>query len=182
MRMEAIKRETEKLKKTVDRIPRIWKFRGRRVVPVEEWKYGDWSRFPDRYHIIAVVCNDVPVDWRKDYFALLRQLKDPDYAKDRCYQCAIDQAQSIKKELDRRQRIWAENGGEEAKRKFYEECSEPIRSELLRELAMKEVEWRFYNELAGAENRTCDITNYFHCPYDEEWKDLIEDGHLAYKL
>lgn len=180
--MEAIKRETEKLKKTLDSMPRTWKFRGRRIVPAENWKYGDWSKFPDRYHLLAVMGNDVPADWRADYFALLRKIKDPEYAKDRCYHCAVNQAQHCRKELDRHQKYWAENGGEEAKQRFYEQCGEPKKSQFRREDAMLETEWRLYNELAGANNRTCKIINYFHCPYGDEWRDLIEDGYLAYKL
>jgi hypothetical protein len=182
MSKKAIEKEIQKLQRTIDNAPRIWKFRGKRVVPRWDWKYGDWTKLPDGYHILAVMGADVPREWRRDYTALLEKVKDPEYAKDRCHHCAINQAQDLKKELDRRERFWEQNGGEEAREKFYEKCGEPKASEFRREDAMRIVEWRLYNEAAEANNRTCSVLNYFHCPYDQEWRTLIEDGSIAYKL
>jgi hypothetical protein len=44
------------------------------------------------------------------------------------------------------------------------------------------VEWRIYNELAEANNRTCEILNYFHCPCGDEWRQLLQDGYDAHWL
>ena len=39
-----------------------------------------------------------------------------------------------------------------------------------------------YDELAGAAGRTCNIVNYFKCPYGEESKQLLRDGREANHL
>ena len=44
------------------------------------------------------------------------------------------------------------------------------------------MEWRIYNELAEANNRTCEIINYFHCPYGDAWHQLLQDGYDAHRL
>jgi hypothetical protein len=182
MSKEKIRKEIQKLQQTVENAPRVWKYRGRRVVPSSNWKYGDWSKFPDGYDLIAAMSRDVPEDWRRDYFALLQKLKDPWFARDVCSHCAIYQAQDLKRELDRRRQYWEQNGGEEAKEKFYQECGEPKTSEFRKEDAMRDVEWRFYNELAGAKNHTCDVVNYFQCPYGKEWRTLFDDGSAAHEM
>jgi hypothetical protein len=38
------------------------------------------------------------------------------------------------------------------------------------------VEPRLYDELGGAEGKTCMVENIFMCPYGEESESLIEDG------
>ncbi len=181
MSKEKIRKEIQKLQQTFEKSPRILKFRGRKVVPISDWKYGDWSQIPDMFHE-AVIMSDVPEDWRRDYFALLEKLKQTWEARLLCYDCAIDQAQRLKQEIDRRSQCWEQNGGEEAKQKFYEECGEPKTSEFRRQDAKLHNEWQFYNELAGANNRTCEILNFFKCPYGEEWKSLIENGTVAHNL
>jgi hypothetical protein len=45
---------------------------------------------------------------------------------------------------------------------------------------MQQVKWRTYNELAEAKNRTCEVVNFFHCPYGDEWRKLLRDGDEAY--
>jgi len=182
MSKQSLKKEIQKLQRTVEKAPRDWKFRRLRVIPADDWKYGDWSKFPDRYHLLAVMCNGTPKDWLTDYFALLEKIKDPEFGRHRCYRCAINQAQEGKKEIDRRRTSWQEQGGEEAKQQFYEKCSEPLASEFQRHDAMRDAEWRFFNEAAGAENRTCDAVNYFKCPYGDEWRTLIKDGYTAHEV
>jgi hypothetical protein len=41
---------------------------------------------------------------------------------------------------------------------------------------MQQVEWRIFNELGGANNRTCEVMNYFNCPYGDQWQEFQEDG------
>jgi hypothetical protein len=51
MSKTAIRKNIEQLKKRIEAGPRILKFRGKRVVPVDKWKLEDWTTFPDEYHI-----------------------------------------------------------------------------------------------------------------------------------
>jgi len=182
MSTNEIKRELKRLKRRIERQPRIWKFRGRRVVRAEEWKWGDWTKLPDSYSILIVYGKSVPDDYLRDYAALMEKLEDPTYGKMICWSCVIHRAQDAKKELDRPGRYWQENGGEAAKERWYQEAGEPYTSSFRKQDAMRQVEWRIYNELAEANNRTCEILNYFHCPYGDAWRQLLEDGHDAHRL
>jgi hypothetical protein len=182
MRINEIKREAHRLKRIIEKQPRIWKFHGRRVVRADEWKWGDWSKLPDSYSILIVYGKSVPGDYLRDYAALMEKLEDPTYARMICWSCVIHRAQDAKKELDRHTRYWQENGGETAKERWYQEAGEPYTSSFRKHDAMRQVEWRIYNELAEANNRTCEILNYFHCPYGDAWRQLLEDGHDANRL
>ena len=179
MRINGIRREADRLKRRIEKQPRIWEFHGRRVVRAEEWKWADWSKLPDKYHILISWGKSVPEDYLRDYAALLQKLQDPTYARMVCLNCAIHQAQDAKKELDRHERYWQENGGEAAKEAWYKEVGEPKASEFRKNDAMREVEWRIYNELAEANNRACEVMNFFHCPYGDASRQLLEDGHDA---
>jgi hypothetical protein len=182
MRINEIRREAHRLKRTIEKQPRIWKFHGRRVVPADEWKWGDWSKLPDSYSILIFCEKSVPPDYRRDYTALMEKLEDPTYAHMICWNCVIHQAQDAKKELDRDVRYWQENGGENAKESWYKEVGEPKASSFRKQDAMQQVEWRIYNELAEANNRTCEVMNFFHCPYGDAWRQLLEDGRDANHL
>jgi len=182
MRINEIKREAHRLKRAIEKQPRIWKFHGRRVVRVEEWKWGDWSKLPDSYSILIVYGKSVPDDYLRDYAALMEKLQDPTYGKTICWSCVIHQAEYAKKELDRHDRYWQENGGEAAKERWYKEAGEPYTPSFRKEDAMQQVEWRIYNELAEANNRTCETGNYFHCPHGDAWHQLLQDGCDAHRL
>ena len=182
MKINEIRREVHRLKRTIEKQPRIWKFHGRRVVNADEWKWGDWSKLPDRYSILIVYGKSVPDDYLRDYAALMEKLEDPTYGNAICWSCVIHQAEHAKKELDRHDRYWQENGGEAAKERWYKEAGEPYASSFRKEDAMRQVEWRIYNELAEANNRTCETLNYFHCPYGDAWHQLLQDGHDAHRL
>ena len=182
MRINEIRREAHRLKRTIEKQPRIWKFHGRRVVRADEWKWGDWTKLPDSYHILIAMGKDVPKDYLRDYAALMQKLEDPTYGKMVCSSCVIQRAQDAKKELDRRNRYWQENGGENAKERWYKEVGEPYTSSFRKQDAMRQVEWRIYNELAEANNRTCEVMNYFRCPYGDAWRQLLQDGYDAHWL
>ena len=182
MRIEQIKREMKRLRRTVDRAPRVWRFRGRRVVHAEEWKWGDWTKLPDKYSLLIVYGKSVPEDYLRDYAELLEKLEDATYGKMVCWGCVIQRAQDAKKELDRHNRYWQENGGETAKERWYQEAGEPYTSSFRKQDAMRQVEWRIYNELAEANNRTCEVMNYFHCPYSDARDQLLRDGYDAHRL
>jgi hypothetical protein len=106
MSLSTIKKEIQKVRKTVENIPRIMKFRGKRVVPHSEWQYGDWSKFPDSFSLLATMSKESPIDWLRDHYALLNQLQVPEYGNALCTTCAIYQAQSKKEELDRHIKYW----------------------------------------------------------------------------
>jgi hypothetical protein len=180
MRINEIRREAHRLKRRIEKQPRIWEFHGRRVVRSDEWKWGDWTKLPDEYNILIVYGKSVPEDYLRDYAALLEKLEDPTYARMVCWSCVIHEAQYAKKELDRHERYWQENGGEAAKEAWYREVGEQIASEFRKDDAMREVEWRIYNELAEAKNRTCEVMNFFHCPYGDAWRKLLQDGRDAH--
>jgi hypothetical protein len=182
MRINEIKREAHRLKRTIEEQPRILKFHGRRVVNADEWKWGDWTRLPNRYSILIVYGKSVPEDYLRDYAALLEKLEDATYGKMVCWSCVIQRAQDAKKELDRQERYWQENGGETAKERWYQEAGEPYTSSFRKDDAMRQIEWRVYNELAEANNRTCEVPNYFHCPYSDTRDQLLRDGHDAHLL
>jgi hypothetical protein len=180
MRINEIRREAHRLKRTIEKQPRIWKFHGRRVVNADEWKWGDWTKLPDSYHILIAIGKSVPKDYLRDYAALMQKLEDPTYGKMVCCSCVIQRAQDAKKELDRHNRYWQENGGETAKESWYQEVGEPHTSSFRKQDAMRQVKWRIYNELAEANNRTCEIHNYFRCPYGDAYRQLLQDGYDAH--
>ena len=59
---------------------------------------------------------------------------------------------------------------------------ESYASSFRKEDAMRQAEWRIYNELGEANNCTCEIVNYFRCPYGDARRQLLQDGHDAHRL
>jgi hypothetical protein len=96
--------------------------------------------------------------------------------------CAIYHAQQAKKEINSDDQHWQRQGGEAAKEKFYQEVSKANATIFRRQDAMRHVKWRIFNELAEANNRTCEAVNYFRCPYGDEWRQLQRDGYDAHLL
>jgi len=173
MTMNSMRRETEKLKKKIKQAPKILKFRGRRVVHSADWTWADWTKLPGEFIPLMINPHSTPPEWYRDYLALMHELQDPLYGGEICWNCAIYQAESAKKEIDRSTKYWEEEGGE---------VSKEIRVSIEKDEALRDVEWRVYNELGEANNRTCKVVNYFKCPYGEQRRQLIENGTLAYKI
>lgn len=172
--MNSMRRETEKLKKKIKQAPRILKFRGKRVVHSVDWKWADWTKLPGEFIPLMINPGSTPHDWYQDYLALMQELQDPLYGGEICWvNCAIHQAQFAKKEIDRSTKYWEEEGGH---------VDKEIRVRVEKHKAFQEVEWRVYNELGEANNRTCKIVDYFKCPYGEERRKLIENGSLASEI
>ncbi len=182
MRMEAVRRETERLRKKISNLPKIPRFRGRRVVHAEDWKWVDWSTLPDHYIPFMISPDSTPHDWYQDYVALMVELRDPTWGHAVCGGCAINRAHEAKKEIDREARYWEDNGGETAKEEQLRRLGEQTRLSSQKQERMQQAEWRLYNERGGANNRTCDVINYFNCPYGDEWRQLIEKGSALYKV
>ena len=95
--------------------------------------------------------------------------------------CAIKHAQDIRKEIERDKEHWAKQG-EDAQEKFYKTCDEATATAFRRQAGIRKTEYRLYNETAGANNRTCDVINYFHYPYGNERAQLTEAGYKAVTL
>ena len=182
MTMNSMKRETEKLKKKIKQAPRILKFRGKRVVHSVDWRWADWTTLPGEFIPLMINSDSTPHDWYRDYLALMSELQDPLYGGEICWNCAIHQAQSAKKEIDRFTKLWEGEGGEAAKEQQRKELGEKFRLSSEKDEALRDVEWRVFNELGEANNRTCKVVNYFKCPYGEERRKLIDNGSLAYEI
>jgi hypothetical protein len=182
MRIEGLRQETRRLRKKIRKGPRILRFRGKRVVHLRDWKWGDWSRLPDRYMIFLWGTDKFPQEWLADYVALLEKLQDPDLGKHLCISCVVDKAGWVKREIDGEAKYWEQNGGEAAKEERYRMGGERTRLAFLKQDAMREVKWRFFNELGGANNRACEVVNFFKCPYGEERQDFLDKGRLAYEI
>jgi len=180
MSKTAIRSQIRQIKKRLKEAPRVLRFRGKRVVPTDRWTLEDWTTFPDEYHIAFSLWVKPPTDWWKDYLALLTKLEDPTFARNLCYDCAIDLARKASEDV--KMYSWDDRGGEEAKEKFYKTCPEWEVNEFRREDAMRKTHLRLYNETAGANNRTCNILNYFKCPYGQERDELIHRGRKANRL
>lgn len=182
MRIEAMRRETERLRKKISNQPKILRFRGRKVVHAEDWKWADWSTLPDHYIPVMISHDSTPHEWYQAYVALMVELRDPTWGNTICSGCAINRAQEAKNVLDREAKYWEENGGETAKEEQLRTLGEQIRLSSEKEEGMQEVEWRFYNERGGANDRSCNVINYFNCPYGNERRQLIEKGSAIYKV
>jgi len=135
------------------------------------------TTFPDEYHIGFSLCLKPPTDWWKDYLALLTKLEDPTFGRNLCYDCAIDLARKASEDI--KGCSWDDRGGKEAREKFYTTCPVWEVEEFRREDAMRETHLRLYNEAAGPNNRTCNVQNYFKCPYGQERDELIHRGRKA---
>jgi hypothetical protein len=151
MSKESIKKNIEQLRRKIEHSPRVWKFRGRRVVPADDWTYEDWSTLPDQFTLVLISAHP-PEDWLNDYNALMYKIRDPQFAWQICLQnCVIANAQRAKDLIDRWQ--WGEDrGGEEAKQKFYDTCEKIQAEEYRRRDAFQQVKLKILNELAGAHN------------------------------
>ena len=181
MSKESIKKNIQQLRKRIKNSPRVWKFRGRRVVPVDDWTYEDWSTLPDQFTLVLISAHP-PEDWFNDYNALMYKIRDPWFGWQICLQnCAIYQAQMQKERIDR-WRWGPDRGGEEAQEKFYDTCGKIQAEEYRRRDAFEQVKLRILNELAGAHNRTCTVLNFFKCPYGDECNTLLDEGKTARSL
>jgi hypothetical protein len=124
-----------------------------------------------------------PEDWLHDYYALMNKIQDPEFRWQICVQnCAIKHAQSARKDIDRVREAWASQGGEEARQKFYERWEKIEAEKFRRQDAMQKTQLRVVSEFGRAGDRTCDVLNFFKCPYGEEYKTLLEDGQAAFTL
>ena len=181
MSKESIRKNIQQLRKKIKDSPRVWKFRGRRVVPVDNWTFEDWTTLPDQFTLVLISAHP-PEDWLNDFNALMYKIRDPEFAWQMCLQkCAIAHAQSAKELIDS-WRWGPERGGEEAKQKFYDTCEKTQAEEFRRRDAFEQVKLRILNELGGARGRTCTVLNFFKCPYGEEYNTLCADGEAAYEL
>ena len=176
----AIRKQIESLQARINRMPKVARWRGRRVVPVDKWELEDWSTFPDSYHIGFSLWLKPPKDWWNDYLTLLTKTQDPAFGQALCHSCAIYLAQQVRETIEHFS--WTDRGGDEAREKFYITCEPYLAAKFRLHDAMEQTHLHLYNEAAGANDRTCNVKNYFKCPYGKEREELREDGHEAKQL
>lgn len=63
-----------------------------------------------------------------------------------------------------------------------EMCEYLKRPDVARHDNMLLVKLRFFEEMGGAQGKTCEVENKYMCPYGEESAHLIEDGTLVKSL
>ena len=80
---QQIKKDIQKLQRTIKNAPRLLEFRGRRVVSAYKWKWMDWSTLPDGYNLLVIMSEkeSFPKDWLRDYAALLEKVQDPEWGR-----------------------------------------------------------------------------------------------------
>jgi hypothetical protein len=100
-----------------------------------------------------------------------------------CWDCVVPDAVSLRKEVEASEQRKKEN--EEAMKsaepswvtkemhEFYR------RPDVVRDDKMRRVKLRFYEDVGGAEGKSCEVKNKYACPYGEASEQLIEDGMLA---
>ena len=103
-----------------------------------------------------------------------------------CWDCAVPDAVSLRKEVEADEQRKREN--EEAMK-----SSEPSwmtkqmhefyrRFDVVRDDKMRLVKLRFYEDVGGAEGKSCEVKNKYTCPYGEASEQLIKDGMLAKRI
>ena len=179
MSKQQIRKDIQKLQRTIKNAPRMLEFRGRRVVSAYKWKWMDWSTLPDGYHLLVIWNNKegFPEDWLRDYADLLEKVEDPQWGKHLCWDCLINLTQDAKRDIERFRAYWEEHGGEEAKRKYLEELGDRFRQESLKQEAMRQTRYRIYT--IDLEVPSCEVINYFKCPYGKDRDFLREAGSVA---
>jgi len=175
MGIETLKKRVERLRREVEASKgrvRVW--RGRRVVPAEFWRQGDFEVFPSSF---VPVLGEPPEGWTRDWIDLLVELKDPGLGRWRCFACVVRRASQLRMEVERRLKHM------DKEKRFYESLSPWKRQELERLDRLKVTEYRLYNELGEAHDRVCPLDenkmDFFKCPFgEEEAEKLVEDGRL----
>ena len=109
----------------------------------------------------------------------MEKLQDPTWGNQICWSCVVHQADHAKQQIDRFTKYWEEHGGETAKEQHFQEMGEKFRLSYQKEEALRDLDWRVFNELGEADNRSCKVVNYFKCPYGEKREEFIENGLLA---
>lgn len=105
------------------------------------------------------------------------------YGNRECWDCVVPDAVYLREQI---QRI------EQAVRKFEEEakqenpssiamdmCEYYRRPDVVRRNRIMRVELRLYDDMGGAEGKSCEVKNKYRCPYGKESEQLIEQGDTA---
>lgn len=157
--------------------PGVVRFRGKKVVPADDWEWGDGKTLPDSFHLLVFLNEpnspNWPKDWMRDYLDLLWKLEDKEYGAAICGNCAINLAQEAQQDINERKQE-----GEEAERENLQDATADERAQAAREEAMRTVHHAFYDDGDGANGRSCHIVNFFRCPYSEEREELVESGRF----
>lgn len=174
MSKQQIKKEIRELQRAIREGPRVIRFRGKRVVPADDWEFRNWNTLPDSYNLLVFlnVSPDWPKDWMRDYRDLLWKLEDKGYGEAICGNCAINLAHEAQQDISEH---------EEREKAGYEGLKDPSpeeKAQTAREKAMRVLRHALYDDGGKARGRTCQVVNYFKCPYHEERGELIKDGRI----
>ncbi|WP_309493587.1 hypothetical protein [Candidatus Hecatella orcuttiae] len=97
-----------------------------------------------------------------------------------CWDCTVTRAMELRKEVERqeqfRRKIEKEMKSEKpawTTLELYKHINKP---EIVREDKMRQVELRFYEELGYAKDKSCEVRNFYRCPYGGESEKLILRG------
>lgn len=108
------------------------------------------------------------------------------YGRIRCVYCPVREAMRLRDKVQRikqqRRKIEEEMKGEEPSLNTIEMYEYLKRSDVVRDDKMLSVELRFYEEVAGAKGKSCEVRNRFKCPFGEESEQLVENGKAIKSL
>lgn len=106
--------------------------------------------------------------------------------RESCRRCAVLEAVKLRMSVEENTRVRREveevmrrPGPPDVTRDWHEHLNRP---ETVRREKMKIVELRLYEELGGAEGRSCEDENRYNCPHGVESDRLIEDGAFVEAL
>ena len=105
------------------------------------------------------------------------------YGRRECWGCVVPEATGLRdyiKKVEETARMFEEKAKQENPSWIaLEMCKYYKRPDVVRKDKMMLVKLRLYEELGGAEGKSCNVKNKYRCPYGEESNRLIEDGRVA---
>lgn len=97
-----------------------------------------------------------------------------------CHDCSVPEAMDLREKVEQLEKLRREVQEEmelEEPSWFAKEMSEHFRKpDVVKADKMWLVRLRLYEEVGGAEGKSCEVKNRYKCPYGEVSKQLIEDG------
>lgn len=108
------------------------------------------------------------------------------YGGRECWDCSVRAATELRKDVEQAEQLRRkveEGMKQEEPSWFAKEMHEHLKKpDMVRRDKMLLVKLRLYEELGGAEGKSCQARNKYRCPYGEQSEQLIEDGGLVRAL
>lgn len=99
--------------------------------------------------------------------------EDKGYGEAICGNCAIKLVQEAEREIKEHEQKGEKTGHESLRKAIPDESAQTAREE-----AKRVLRHAFYDDGAGANGRTCQVVNFFKCPYRNERDELIKSGRI----